>query len=90
MADKDTIGSSAKLRDVSKQINDIMGLLRNQQDMLRQRGVNLPSGSIDNLRALKKRLDTLQKTITDSQQELKSLRALAETTALINSAQKNG
>lgn len=88
MADKDTTGSSAKLRDVSKQINDIMGLLRNQQDMLRQRGVNLPSGSIDNLRALKKRLDTLQKTITDSQQELKSLRALAETTALINSAQK--
>ncbi len=88
MADKDTTGSSAKLRDVSKQINDIMGLLRNQRDMLRQRGVNLPSGSIDNLRALKKRLDTLQKTISDSQQELKSLRALAETTALINSAQK--
>ena len=91
MADnQDTTSSSAKLRDVSKQINDIMGLLRNQQDMLRQRGINLPSGSIDNLRALKKRLDTLQKTIVDSQQELKSLRALAETTALINSAQKTG
>lgn len=89
MADnQDTTSSSAKLRNVIKQINDIMGLLRNQSDMLRQRGVNLPSGSIDNLRALKKRLDTLQKTISDSQQELTSLRALAETTALINSAQK--
>ncbi|GAB5493694.1 MAG: hypothetical protein Phog2KO_39090 [Phototrophicaceae bacterium] len=80
--------SSAKLRDLIKQINDITGLLRNQRDMLRQRGVNLPTGSIDNLRALKKRLDVLQKTISDSQQELRSLRALAETTALINSAQK--
>ena len=81
-------GPGAKLRDVSKQINDIMGLLRTQRDMLRQRGVNLPSGSMDSLRVLKKRLDTLQRTIGDSQQELRSLRALAETTALINSAQK--
>jgi len=80
--------SSTKLRDLTKQVNDVMGLLRTQQDMLRQRGVNLPSGSIDSLRALKKRLDVLQKTIGDSQTELRSLRALAETTALINSAQK--
>lgn len=89
MADNpETASSSTKLRDVIKQLNDITGLLRTQSDMLRQRGVNLPSGSIDSLRALKKRLDILQRTISDSQQELRSLRALADTTALINSAQK--
>ncbi|MEM9955809.1 MAG: adenylate/guanylate cyclase domain-containing protein [Chloroflexota bacterium] len=88
MIDQKDIGAGAKLRSVSKQINDVMGLLRNQRDMLRQRGVSLPSGSLDSLRALKKRLDVLQRTIGEGSQELRSLRALAETTALINSAQK--
>lgn len=80
--------SGAKLHDIGKQVNDILGLLRTQRDMLRQRGVNLPSGSLDSLRSLKKRLDALEKTMADSHQELRSLRALADTTALINSAQK--
>lgn len=86
--DEQLSGASTKLRDLTKQINDITGLLRTQQEMLRQRGVNLPSGSIDNLRALKKRQDILQKSVTQGQAELRSLRALAETTAIINSAQK--
>lgn len=80
--------SGAKLHDIGKQVKDILGLLRTQRDMLRQRGVNLPSGSLDSLRSLKKRLDLLEKTMADSHQELRSLRALADTTALINSAQK--
>ncbi|MGJ3241084.1 MAG: GAF domain-containing protein [Anaerolineae bacterium] len=81
-------GSGSLLRSVSKQLNDIVNLLRTQRDILQQRGVNLPSGSMDSLRTLKKRLDSLQKTMNNSQQELRSLRALADTTALINSAQK--
>jgi adenylate cyclase len=79
--------SGTTLRDIGKALNDVMDLLRSQRDMLRTRGVNLPSGSLDNLRVLKKRFDILTRTITASQQELRSLRALAETTALINSAQ---
>ncbi|MGB7341040.1 MAG: adenylate/guanylate cyclase domain-containing protein [Phototrophicaceae bacterium] len=89
MADNDSQqGSGTKLREVSKQLNDVVGLLRNQRDMLRQRGINMPSSSLDSLRALKKRLDVLQKAMTEGQQSLRSLRALADTTALINSAQK--
>ena len=56
MADNDSQqGSGTKLREVSKQLNDVVGLLRNQRDMLRQRGINMPSSSLDSLRALKKR-----------------------------------
>lgn len=81
--------SSALLRDLGKRLNEVIDLLRAQRDTLHAKGVNLPSGSLDNLRTLKKRVEILTKTITDSQQELRSLRALADTTALINSSQKS-
>ncbi|MDQ7024888.1 MAG: adenylate/guanylate cyclase domain-containing protein [Anaerolineae bacterium] len=74
-----------QLRDVSKRLNDVMGLLRIQRDTLRKRGINLPTGAMDSLRTLRKRLETLSRTVADSQQELVSLRALAKTSALINS-----
>lgn len=81
--------SAAVLRDLGKRLNDVMDLLRSQRDSLRQRGVNLPTNSLDNMRTLKKRFDILTRSITESQQELRSLRALADTTALINSSQKS-
>jgi adenylate cyclase len=83
-------GNSAgeQLNSVSKRLNDVMGLLRTQRDTLRQKGINLPTGAMDSLRVLRKRLDTLLQTVQDSQQELISLRALADTSALINSGQK--
>ncbi len=84
--DQDPI--SVTLRETGKRLNDVLGLLRQQRDMLRQRGVNLPSGAMDGVRTLRKTVDALTKTIVDGRQELRSLRALAETTALINSAQQ--
>lgn len=81
--------SHDSLQTLSKQISDVTGLLRTQQEILRQRGVTLPSGSLDNLIVLKKRLDLMASQTEQGQDELRSLRALAETTALINSAQKS-
>lgn len=79
---------TSMLRTVSKQIDDSMNLLRNQQQLLLQRGVNLPSGAIDSLKTVKKRLQGLERGMSENQKELRSLRTLANTTALINSSQK--
>lgn len=75
-----------RLRQLTKQVDDLAQLLRTQREMLKQRGMNLPSGSLDNLRTLKARIDGLTRQYTNTMIELQRLRALAETTALINSA----
>jgi adenylate cyclase len=80
--------SMGLLKNLGKRLNEVIELMRSQQDLLRKRAINLPSGSLDELRTLKKRLEILTKVITEGQHELRSLRALAETTALINSAQQ--
>jgi adenylate cyclase len=68
-----------------RQVNNLIELLRSQRNMLKQKGVNLPPGALDNLRTLKRQVDMLSKKLMRSQVELKQLRALADTTALINS-----
>jgi PAS domain S-box-containing protein len=78
--------AAQELQGTTKRLNDVLGLLRAQREILRKRGVNLPSGALEDLRTLKQRMDVLSKSVTDSHVELRSLRALAETTALINSS----
>ncbi|HRF94261.1 MAG TPA: hypothetical protein PLZ51_03660, partial [Aggregatilineales bacterium] len=51
--------SSARLSAIVKRVNDLTELLRSQRELLRQKGVNLPAGALDNLRSLKARLDAL-------------------------------
>ncbi len=78
------------LKRSSKNVTDTIDLLRQQRDMLKQRGLSLPQGALDNLRTLKKHVDNLGVATLNSFTELRSLRALAETTALINSSQTTG
>ncbi len=78
--------SASELQSTTKRLNDVLGLLRAQREILRKRGVNLPSGALEDLRTLKQRMDMLSKSVGDSHVELRSLRALADTTALINSS----
>jgi adenylate cyclase len=85
---EDPTSSIGLLKNLGKRLNEVIELMRSQQELLRKRAINLPMGSLDELRTLKKRLEVLTKAIMDGQQELRSLRALAETTALINSSQK--
>lgn len=78
--------SQEQVRQLIRRIDELIDLLRNQQDILRKRGMNLPSGSLDSLRTLKIRLDSLAKQLVHVSSELRTLRALADTTALITSA----
>ncbi len=82
----DTLASKELLRQMTRRVEEVVELLRAQQEILRKRGMNLPSGSIDGLRAFKIKLDTLNKQLGSGQIELRTLRALAETSALINSS----
>jgi PAS domain S-box-containing protein len=78
-------GANEILRQLNQRINDLIELLRSQREMLQQRGMTLPSGSLDTLRSLKVRLDALQRMTAATQIELSQLRILADSTALINS-----
>lgn len=75
-----------RVRQLSKQVDDLMALLQSQRELLKQRGMTLPAGSLENLRTLKKRIDGLTRHQTGTLVELQRLRALADTTALINSS----
>jgi len=76
------------LRQLKKRTADASQLLKQQHEILRQRGMNLPSSAIDGLRNLRMGIDKLSNTLLDSQVELRQLRKLADTSALINSAQE--
>ncbi|PJF29573.1 MAG: hypothetical protein CUN52_07720 [Phototrophicales bacterium] len=78
--------SSVSLSALIKRVNDLFELLRSQRELLRQKGINLPTGALDNLRSIKARLEAIQRQVDSNKVELQRLRALAETTALINSS----
>lgn len=84
---KDTLSSQELLRQLNQQVDDLVELLRSQREMLRARGVALPSGSQDNLRLLKRRLSTLTNEQMSINLELRRLRGLMDSTALIISSQ---
>lgn len=72
-----------RLSQVSEQLIEMLGV---QRDSLRQRGMSLPSGVLDGLKDVQAALDKLGDQLSDEAVELEQFRALAETTALINSS----
>lgn len=74
------------LRQIIQRVNDLIELLRAQREILRQRGMNLPPGALDSLKALRTQLEKLRDSMAGTLTELKQLRALAGTTSLINSS----
>jgi len=84
--DDDGRQTQNQVRGISQQITDLVQLLTSQRQMLQKRGMNLPSGSLDSLNTLKRRLDALSRQLLTEQLELRRLRGLADTTALINSS----
>lgn len=79
---------SANLNEAEKlssQIGDMVAMLRAQRDILQQRGMNLPPGTLKGLQEAQRDLDNLAAYLRDQQIELNRLRALADTSALINS-----
>lgn len=84
-----SLGSTSSqeiMRQLNQNVNDLIKLLNSQRDLLQARGMSLPSGSLDSLRTFKMRLDALSRQQLNAQLELRRLRELAETTALINSS----
>lgn len=75
-----------QIRQISQRVSDLQEILRNQRDILRQRGMNLPPGAVDSLRALRTQLDKLSGELGSMLIELGQLRALADTAGLINSS----
>lgn len=75
-----------QMRELTERVNQVTALLRNQQEVMRQYGMNLPAGTLEALRSVRVRVDSLNERVSGLQSELRRLRGLAETTALINSS----
>jgi adenylate cyclase len=78
--------SQEQVRQIVQHTNDLIDLLRSQKVNLRHRGMTLPTDSLENVNGFQKRLNALNKELSASASELRTLRALAETTALITSS----
>lgn len=74
-----------QIRALIQHVSDASLALRDYQQGLRQKGMNLPSGAQESLKLVAGRLGGLTNELTGRQIELRQLRALAQTTALINS-----
>lgn len=77
-----------QLKGLKQRADEVKTLLEQQQELLRRRGINLPEHAIDRLWTLRSSIDKLSVGMVDTHMQLQQLRRLAETTALINSAQE--
>lgn len=77
-----------QLKELKQRTDEAKSLLQKQQALLQQRGIKLPVNAIDRLWTLRSSIDTLSVGLVDSHMKLQQLRRLADTTALINSAQE--
>ena len=71
---------------LSRIINDMQNVLRSQREVLRRRGMSLPSGVLTGLQDAHIKLEKLVSDLKEEEEELQQLRALTDTTALINSS----
>jgi adenylate cyclase len=74
-----------ELSDLRSMTLDVAAGLRSQDELLRQRGMKLPPGVIQSLSSLIKQISALEDNLGGDFIELKQLRSLASTGALINS-----
>jgi adenylate cyclase len=83
---QDIQSAQSAVRVLAEKTEGILQLLAHQRDLLKQRGMALPSSTLENLQQFKLRVEQISQGLTNNLIELQRLRALAETTALINSA----
>lgn len=74
------------VRQMSQRVTELIQLLRAQQEVLLQRGMNLPPAANDRLKELKQQVDGFSAVMLDQQMTLRHLRAVAETTSIVNSS----
>jgi PAS domain S-box-containing protein len=78
--------SIGELRHLKGLVDEVTVSLRSQRDILKTRGMNLPPMAMQTLSSIQTDLDSLDKLLFDDQTELGQLRALADTSAMINSS----
>ena len=88
--DQSEDSSHNQVRQLVKRVGELRQLLKTQQEILNQRGMGLPPNALQTLQSLNERLETLSRETLMSNIELRHLRALADTTALINSSLDTG
>src|SRR5581483_5888583 len=79
------ISAVDEIRQLSKLVNDMEGAFREHQKIIKQRAMSLPQGVLLGLQQLHTDLDEVAKHIHDTQTAIQRLRALGDTTELINS-----
>lgn len=67
-------------------VGEVATALQNQREILRLRGIGLPPASLTTLKTINDDLAKLHERLIDDHTELEQLRALTETSALINSS----
>ena len=77
-----------QLKGLKTRADEVKSLLEQQQELLRRRGISLPASAIDRLWTVRSSIDKLSVALVDTHMQLQQLRRLAETTALVNSAQE--
>jgi PAS domain S-box-containing protein len=82
-------GNTHPINDVQRlkvYIAEVIAALNSQAEILKMRGMNLPPGATQNLESIDRDLTALQKHMGGEDTELAQLRALAATSAMINSS----
>ena len=74
----------AHARELARHVADLVQLLRDCQNDLRQRGMNLSPASLESLHALERQAETFTGQTLNLQAELRQLQALARSSALVN------
>ena len=75
-----------EIQRLRTQVAEVKVGLHNQQEILRVRGMKLPPGTLENLENVDTELKNLEKKLDGEHTELIQLRALAATSAMINSS----
>lgn len=75
-----------ELRNLKSVVEEVSVSLRNQRDILKKRGMNLPPMVLTNLGAVTNELAGLEARVVDDQTEVGQLRSLVDTAAMVNSS----
>ena len=77
------------IQNLRTMVEAVKSALRNQDELLRMRGMSLPPGSLSQLDTIDTDLKQLHKNLVNESSELLQLRTLAETSAMLNSCHQS-
>ncbi len=80
------VSSYNEIKQLVQRATELENMLRAQHDILRQRGMALPSGMLEKLYYMRADCQTLAERLAGEATELDQLRALAGTSQLVNSS----